>query len=288
MIYYYRCLGSDAWRHLGGPVCDSKPIRQDLLDEVVWREIVKLLESPYLIQEELERRLAAARNASPVKRREENLQRELARVRKSMERLITAYQEDLMSLDDLRRRMPELRKREQAISAELNVIESQLADRAGYLRLAETVTSFLVRLHETAKTLDVADRHRIVRLLVKEILVDDDTIVIRHSIPAPTESTDGGGPTSRSEGRQSPGDASYLLRKGSHHRPLRSATYATYSASIFDNADLEPFCNEAQDALVRDAGALRKRMIHEWAMASKEDATHYPPPRPCEFSNDPA
>ena len=74
-IYYYRCPGSDAWRHLGGPVCDSKPIRQDLLDEVVWREILKLLESPYLIQEELERRLAAARTASPVKRREENLQR---------------------------------------------------------------------------------------------------------------------------------------------------------------------------------------------------------------------
>jgi hypothetical protein len=33
---------------------------------------------------------------------------------------------------------------------------------------------------------------------------------------------------------------------------LRSATYATCSASIFDSADLEPFCNEAQDALVRD------------------------------------
>jgi site-specific DNA recombinase len=205
-----------AERRLGGPVCDSKPIRQDLLDEVVWREILKLLESPHLIQEELERRLAAARNASPVKRREEDLQRELARVRKSMERLMTAYQEDLMSLDDLRRRMPELRKREQATSAALNAIESQLVDRAGYLRLAETVTGFLARLRDTAKTLDVAERQRIVRLLVKEILVDDDTIVIRHSIPAPTESTDGSGPTSRSKGRQPPGDASYLLRKGSH------------------------------------------------------------------------
>ena len=101
-------------------------------------------------------------------------------------------------------------------ASELNAIESQLADRAGYLRLAETVTSFLARLRETAKTLDVAERQRIVRLLVKEILVDGDTIVIRHSIPAPTQSTDGGEPTSRSKGRQSPGDASYLLRKGSN------------------------------------------------------------------------
>jgi site-specific DNA recombinase len=81
-----------------------------------------------------------------------------------MERLTTAYQEDLMSLDDLRHRMTGLRKREQA-SAELTAVESQLVNRAGYLRLAERVTSFLARLHETAKTLDVAERQRIVRLL---------------------------------------------------------------------------------------------------------------------------
>ena len=49
-IYYYRCLGSDAWRRLGGPLCHSRPIRQDLLDSVVWAEIVKLPEDPGLIQ----------------------------------------------------------------------------------------------------------------------------------------------------------------------------------------------------------------------------------------------
>ncbi len=191
-IYYYRCLGSDAWRHLGGPVCDSKPVRQDLLDELIWREIVKLVENPQLVEEELERRLAVARNAGPVKRREETLQRELVRVQRSMERVMTAYQEDLLSLDDLRRRMPELRKRQQTIQAELNAIENQLADRAGYLRLAETVTSFLSRLRETAETLDVQERQRVVRLLVREILVSDDAIVIRHSIPGTGSPVDSG------------------------------------------------------------------------------------------------
>ena len=44
-IHYYRCLGSDAWRHLNGPVCNNRPVRQDLLDQVVWNEIVRLLES---------------------------------------------------------------------------------------------------------------------------------------------------------------------------------------------------------------------------------------------------
>ena len=47
-IHYYRCLGSDAWRHLGGSVCDSRPIRQDLLDQIVWQEVIHLIEEPTL------------------------------------------------------------------------------------------------------------------------------------------------------------------------------------------------------------------------------------------------
>jgi site-specific DNA recombinase len=101
-----------------------------------------------------------------------------------VEHFTTAYQEELLSLGDLRHRMPELRQREQAIRAELKAIESQLADRPGYLRLADQVTNFLARLRQAAKTLDVAQS--IVRFLAKEILVADDKIVIRHSIPAPT------------------------------------------------------------------------------------------------------
>jgi site-specific DNA recombinase len=31
-LYYYRCLGSDRYRHLKGPVCTHPPIRQDALD----------------------------------------------------------------------------------------------------------------------------------------------------------------------------------------------------------------------------------------------------------------
>jgi site-specific DNA recombinase len=75
--------------------------------------------------------------------------------------------------------MPDVRKREQAIRTELDAIESQLADRATYLRLADTVTGFLARLRE--KTLDVSERQRILRLLVKQIVVADDAITIRHS-----------------------------------------------------------------------------------------------------------
>ena len=166
-IHYYRCLGSDAWRHLGGSVCDCRPIRQDLLDQIVWQEVVRLIEDPTLIQAELDRRLDAARGAEPTKRRQDALERELTRIRKSVERLVTAYQEDLLPLDELRRRMPELRAREQSARAELQAILDQAADRMSLLQLAETLTAFLQRLHESAQSLEIVDRQKIVRLLVR-------------------------------------------------------------------------------------------------------------------------
>ena len=77
-IYYYRCLGSDARRYGGKARCDERPIRQDLLEHIVWTEIVRLIEDPALIQAELSRRLEAARDANPTKRRQQTLTRELA------------------------------------------------------------------------------------------------------------------------------------------------------------------------------------------------------------------
>jgi hypothetical protein len=112
----------------------------------------------------------------------------------AIDRLLTAYQEELLSLDELRRRMPELRQREHALQTELNSILDQISDRAVFLRLAETLSGFLSRLRSSADTLDIQERQRIVRLVVSDILVGDETIVIRHSIPlsSMTPSGDGG------------------------------------------------------------------------------------------------
>ena len=214
MISYYRCLGSDSWRHFNRPVCDSRPVRQDLLDATVWNEVVRLLEDPGLIQGEIDRRLEAAQACDPNKQREQDIGQRLTRIRKSIERLLTAYQEDLITLDELRARTPKLRRQEQALHAELQSVASRAQDRGTYLRLAETLTAFLARLRSSAENIDVPARQRIVQLLVKEVLVGDDTITIRHSIPMAGKPqsvnrgpTNSGGECAEKEG--------YLSRSGS-------------------------------------------------------------------------
>ena len=100
-------------------MCDNRPVRVDLLDEIVWEEIIRLLKHPFLIDNEIQRRLESARNADPNKQRQKELERRLTRIRKSIDRLVDAYQEALITIDELHRRMPELRRQEHAVHAEL-------------------------------------------------------------------------------------------------------------------------------------------------------------------------
>jgi site-specific DNA recombinase len=208
-LHYYRCLGSDDYRYQHGRVCQNRPVRQDYLDALVWEKVMELLQDPMLIRAEIERRLEAIQNASPTKRRQEGLRKESARLQNSIGRLLDAYQEDLIALEELRRRMPELRKRQQAVEAQRQALEEQVKDSQGYLRLADTLEAFLARLQEHAETLDVIERQKILRLVVKEVLVDEDTITIKHAIPIT-------GPSRGSDTGSGPETKSYLLRSGSH------------------------------------------------------------------------
>src|SRR2546430_3190105 len=216
-LNYYRCIGLDGYRRLNGPVCTNPSIRQEYLDQFVWSEIIRLLDDPDLIQTEIDRRREAAQKADPVRKREEELRREQARVEKSSERLVTAYQEGLLTLAQLRQRMPALQKQTQAVESELQSLKMAAVDEARYLQLAESLAGFRSKLRVRAEVLDIAVRQQILRLLVKEVLVGSDTITLRHSIPLPQSGPVSNGSPAPSSGitgsKPSPG---YLLRSGSH------------------------------------------------------------------------
>ena len=246
-LYYYRCLGSDAYRYRNGAVCDNRPIRQDYLDAFVWTEMLRLLDDPTLIQAELDRRMEAAKRADPLRKRGDNLRREQVRIQKNIDRLVTAYQESLVTLEQLRQRMPDLRRQEQAVQSELVSLAEATADQSKYLRLVETLGEFRGRLRARADSLVVGERQRILRLLVKEILVGKETLTIRHSIPTPHSGTGpNGSPGPAPVLLSEPSSGSYLLRTGSHHPALRSPALRWKQPPFAIASGLEHRLNQAQ------------------------------------------
>jgi site-specific DNA recombinase len=220
-LRYYRCTGADAYRFPQGRRCANRPVRQDVVEALVWQEVIQLLANPMLIRAEIDRRLTElhADHVGDVQR--DLATKELARVRAAITRLIEAYQEQLISLDELRTRMPTLRQRETVLQTQLAALEAQLLDADTYVALAESLEGFLARLHDAAQSLGVADRQRVVRLVVKEVQVGPDAIVIKHSIPLPNHHPP---PT-------------YLLRPGDRDqrdRPIVIRSAATLGRSVVE------------------------------------------------------
>jgi site-specific DNA recombinase len=189
---YYRCTGLDNHRFVNRQICTNRPIRQDYLDELVWEHVMGLLENPILISEEIERRRHEALNTRSKQRRREALLKEVTHVKNGMNKILDAYQEGLIALEELRNRMPELRKREQILNSQLQGLEASF-EQSHLLELSIKVEDFLKRLRNSAKSLSVLERQKVIRLLVKEVLVGSDKITIKHSIPITGSTSDKGG-----------------------------------------------------------------------------------------------
>src|SRR3984885_427536 len=191
-IYYYRCLGSDDYRYQGGRVCQNKPVRADYADQVVWDHVTALLADPALIRAEIGKRLERARTSDPVTRKRGQLEQALAKTAASIASMVTAFSEQLLTIDELRARMPALRARETGLKDQIAALDAQAAGRDAYLKLAGDLEGFLARLRDSAATATTQDRQRVLRAVVQDVLVGPEKITIRHRIPV-REPSNGGG-----------------------------------------------------------------------------------------------
>jgi site-specific DNA recombinase len=238
-IYYYRCLGSDDYRYQGGRVCGNKPVRADYADAVVWDHVTVLLADPALIRAEIGKRLDRARTSDPVTKKRSQLEQALAKTTASISSMVTAFSEQLITIDELRARMPHLRARETGLKDQIAALDAQAADRDAYLKLAGDLEGFLARLRASSATATVEDRQRVLRAVVQDILIGPDKLTIRHRIPVREHTASGG---SHHDTTDTEGDMreSSLLRWGRdepaplqhrrHGRRLLPAGYPAWGA----------------------------------------------------------
>jgi site-specific DNA recombinase len=276
-IYYYRCLGSDDYRYEGGRVCGNQPVRADYLDEVVWDHITALLADPALIRGEISKRLEAARTSDPVTSQRKRVQAALAKAAASITAMIEAYSEQLITIDELRARMPHLRARETSLRSQLDALDAQAADQDAYLKLADDLEGFLAQLRGNAATATVEDRQRVLRLLVTDILIGPEKITIRHRIPARPGSS---GARQRDPAPDTEGDhrRDYLLRWG---RDCPFSGRLGRGRRLARLAFFPPRSVRARPALAPQAGLGRARARRPCSSPPRRpiSAASGPPPR---------
>ena len=129
--------------------------------------------------------------------------------------MLSAYQEELLSLEQLRERMPRSDSANKRCAPSCK--RSPTKPTIGLLSCAWRRPSRRSSPDYAARpirSMSLSGR-RIVRLVVKEVLIGDDTITIRHSIPVPSGPRKMAARRRRVGPKGAPGGQSYLLRKGS-------------------------------------------------------------------------
>jgi len=159
-------------------------VRVDDLDEAVWKDVCQLLREPAKLQAEYQRRVGegSGKKQSFV---EDQLGRQLTKVRSSLARLIDSYQEGLLEKDEFEPRLRATRERLARLEAQSKEIEEQ-RDQDRALRLAlQGLEDFGERVQAGLTTASWHERREIIRALVKRVEVGIEKICVVYRVSPP-------------------------------------------------------------------------------------------------------
>lgn len=175
---YYRCLGTDKYRHGGEALCGNTAVGATL-EEAVWSDACELLQDPGRIRAELQRRQQATPAATTDA---SSLNASIARLKRQLGRLMDLYETGYLDQDEFARRAQRVKDR-------LTREERAYADQWQRDHQAEQTQALLADFDQFADHMkasvdraDFATKRSILGLLIKHIDVAEEQIHIVYKV----------------------------------------------------------------------------------------------------------
>ncbi len=176
---YYYCRGNNSKKY---KKCPNKSLRQESVDEHVFNEVLQLLKTPSLIRQELSRRAKESSNVNGLEQQEIALKKELIKVSNESDRLLDAYQNGVIELQELKKRNISLESRRRVIEKEMQGIEAQKLNLNSEFEVEIMFEAILENIQTKGDCLTFDEKRKLVRLLVEQVTVSQDNIEVVHCI----------------------------------------------------------------------------------------------------------
>jgi site-specific DNA recombinase len=182
---YYCCAGKDPLTVGRVERCPSRRVRADRLDALGWTLVRELLQAPHVIVQEY----ALWQQVQPGQQGQ--FQEQLARIdvqsqnlERQLQRLIDAYQQELLTLHDLSTRREQITQRLKGFAQERKNVEQQRDTTIKWEHIADNIGQFRALLGRNIDQLSFEDRQAVVQLLVEKVVVHPDGAVeVHHVLP---------------------------------------------------------------------------------------------------------
>jgi site-specific DNA recombinase len=185
---YYRCVGTDAYRFGGHRLCPNTQVRTDRLELTVWQEVCALLAHPERLAQEFPRRLNT--DGQEPQQERTALERQVAKLRQGLARLIESYAEGLIEKQEFEPRVTRLRQRITHIEAQCHQLaEAETLQRELQLIIGR-VEEFAAQVHQNLEALDWHRQRAILRALVRRVEIGLDQVQVVFRVDAFTGEAD--------------------------------------------------------------------------------------------------
>jgi site-specific DNA recombinase len=181
---YYECCGHGHPVHAHLDVrCPSRCLPSQPLDDLVWADLCNLLTHPTWLTQAFTRAQTGAWLPQELQARQDNLRRADLKLAQQLDRLTQAYLENILALDEYRRRHTDLQSQRQALHDQAQQLNSQ-ADRqlelTGYVHHLE---DFCQRVQTALHHATFDQKRQLVELLIDRVVITGDQVEIRYVIP---------------------------------------------------------------------------------------------------------
>jgi site-specific DNA recombinase len=184
---YYVCTARSPGI-VGMEKCSLSFTNADIVEQLVWEKVVSWLRNPEELEKEIKSGLPD--DIAQKEKRLKEMDEDIKNLQKEKERVATMFQKSLIDelsaekrLRDINVRDTTLKQLQQSLNNEINAVSISNKELTGIRDIANRVANMLDRL-------DFENRYTIVRSLIEEVIVTNETIIIKAKIPALVQNVD--------------------------------------------------------------------------------------------------
>jgi site-specific DNA recombinase len=183
---YYWCRGKDPHRLTGKHCqCPHPTARTDRVDELVWADVVAMLTDPQLVLEAWCEQYGHddAQYTEVIDEESRRLKRQLSDVKKQRERILIAYEQGAIELDEMMCRRDKLDSKARSVQEQLNRLKKQAEQKMALADLDKNITEVCQALGSKLTTLSKRQKMELCGKLIEKVDVDDHDLDIHYRFP---------------------------------------------------------------------------------------------------------
>jgi site-specific DNA recombinase len=181
---YYQCHGKDCVARDRERRCPRRPVKAEELDAAVWGHVQQLLRDPETLLAQFEAFARQADDGAADSRAAgQKWEARLRQLDREEQRLLDAYQAEVIDLRELKERRAQVAARRQVLAAQGEQQARLQAERRTAQEVWGDLKAFCERVRSRLEEATLAEKQRLLQLLIERVIVGEDTPEIRHVIP---------------------------------------------------------------------------------------------------------